>query len=123
MIERDHTEVDGDTPICVVTGHAQPTPASMTQANVNTISSARHRDMLESTAGIPTSSQLVDVDGVVTIDAIYNGPTYRHIRLFYLGDGVTLTQILIDCSVDGPVSSDVSSNIGALIGTLRIGTR
>ena len=93
----------------------------MTQDNINAISAARFRELLEGTT--PTSSQLVEVDGVVTIDAIYEGGTYQHIRLFYLGDGATLTQILIDCNLSGPVSTDVSDNIDALIRTLRIGTR
>ena len=108
---------------CFVSERRQPVPndGRLTQPNLNVVTNTMGLGGLERTIGTPPiRGEVITVDGVAVIDAVFDGPTRMYMRVFYMKDGAELVQIVINCGAGIPVEAEVESNITALLQTLRI---
>lgn len=123
-IEHREFQSGGQMRTCFVTERRQALGASVSQARVNTSTSAMAAAGVERSVGATIDeSEIVEVDGATVIDASYTAQWQQHMRLFYLADGAFVRQILINCAAPPPVGSEVADGITNLLGTLRFGVQ
>lgn len=96
-IEHRRFQEDGSMRTCFMTERSQSIPPHVSQSDINAMTMARGVTILERTVGgAPTRSAVTDINGVSVIGATFTSPIHQQMRVFYLKDGSSLRQILIN---------------------------
>jgi|CXWL01.1.fsa_nt_gi hypothetical protein len=121
----EHNGASGSEPtnVCFISERRETfeDQALLAQSNLNAVTTEAGVSLVAETAGVqPTHSDVVTVDGVAVVEATFGGSSRVDVRVFYIGDGGDLVQVMIYCGAKPGSAPAVQADVGALMQTLRI---